>query len=123
MKLGRRRRSTSDPRAPTPWRPLEAIRPDGRWQTVRHVLASGHLAQSGVAGLFSYLALVSLVLTLHYGNEASLRGQAAAAGMLPALMMTGTKKHDRQALREELDRLGVIITAGQGGFGRASCAR
>jgi zinc protease len=60
---------------------------------------------------------VSLVLTLHYGNEESLKGQTAAAGMLPMLMMAGTKKHDRQALREELDALGVRISAGQGGFG------
>lgn len=60
---------------------------------------------------------VSLVLTLHYGNEESLKGQTTVAGMLPQLMMAGTKKHDRQALREELDRLGIRITAGTGGFG------
>src|SRR5262249_45493027 len=60
---------------------------------------------------------VSLVLTLHYGNEESLQGQTTAAGMLPALMMAGTKKHDRQALREELDKLGIRITPGLGGFG------
>jgi zinc protease len=60
---------------------------------------------------------VSMVLTLHYGNEESLRGQTVAAGMLPGLMMAGTKKHDRQALREELDSLGVRITPGGGGGG------
>jgi zinc protease len=60
---------------------------------------------------------VSLVLTLHYGNEESLRGQTTAAGMLPMLMMAGTKKHDRRALRDELDRLGVQIFPGAGGFG------
>jgi zinc protease len=60
---------------------------------------------------------VSLVLTLHYGNEESLKGQTEAARMLPQLMMAGTKKHDRQALREELDRLGIRISAGLGGFG------
>jgi zinc protease len=60
---------------------------------------------------------VSLVLTLHYGNEESLKGQTTAAGMLPGLMMAGTKKHDRQALREELDKLGIRITPGLGGFG------
>jgi zinc protease len=60
---------------------------------------------------------VSLVLTLHYGNEESLKGQTTAAGMLPALLMSGTKKHDRQALREELDALGVRIAPGVGGFG------
>jgi zinc protease len=60
---------------------------------------------------------VSLVLTLHYGNEESLKDQTTAAGMLPALMMAGTKKHDRQALREELDSLGIRISPGLGGFG------
>lgn len=60
---------------------------------------------------------VSLVLTLHYGNEESLNGRTAVASVLPALMMAGTKKHDRQALREALDALGVQITAGLGGFG------
>lgn len=60
---------------------------------------------------------VSLVLTLHYGNEESLKGRTTAAGMLPTLMMAGTKKHDRQALRDELDRLGIQISPGVGGFG------
>ncbi|HJZ59350.1 MAG TPA: pitrilysin family protein [Gemmataceae bacterium] len=60
---------------------------------------------------------VSLVLTIHYGNEESLKGQTTAAGMLPGLMMAGTKKHDRQALREELDALGARISPGLGGFG------
>ena len=60
---------------------------------------------------------VSLVLTLHYGNEESLKGQTTAAGMLPSLMMAGTKKHDRQALREEMETLGIRINPGMGGFG------
>ncbi|MFI5458150.1 MAG: M16 family metallopeptidase, partial [Isosphaerales bacterium] len=61
---------------------------------------------------------VSLVLTLHYGNHESLKGETAAAGMLPGLMLAGTKKHDRQALREELDSLGIRIVSGGGGGGR-----
>jgi zinc protease len=60
---------------------------------------------------------VSLVLTLHYGNEDSLKGQTAAAAFLPGMMMAGTKKHDRQALREEFDALGIRISSGLGGFG------
>jgi zinc protease len=66
---------------------------------------------------------VSLVLTLHYGNEESLKDQTTAAGMLPMLMMAGTKKHDRQALREELDALGIRISPGVGGFGRGGGRR
>ena len=61
---------------------------------------------------------VALALTLHYGNEESLRGHTTAAGMLPGLMVAGTKKHDRQALREALDALGVRISPGGGGRGR-----
>jgi zinc protease len=58
---------------------------------------------------------VSLVLTLHYGNEESLKGLTTAAGMLPSLMMAGTKKHDRQALREVMDADGIRISSGMGG--------
>ena len=61
---------------------------------------------------------VSLALTIHYGNEDSLKGQTTAAGMLPGLMLAATKKHDRQALREEFDALGIRISSGGGGGGR-----
>ncbi|HEX3149515.1 MAG TPA: pitrilysin family protein [Gemmataceae bacterium] len=60
---------------------------------------------------------VNLVLTLHYGNEESLKGLTNAASMMPGLMMAGTKKHDRQALREALDSMGVLISPGVGGLG------
>jgi zinc protease len=66
---------------------------------------------------------VSLVLTLHYGNEESLKGQTTAAGMLPGLMMAGTKHHNRQALREALDSLGIRIGTGIGGGGRGRGGR
>jgi zinc protease len=66
---------------------------------------------------------VSLVLTLHYGNEVSLKRQTTAAGMLAGLMMAGTKKHDRQTLREELDALGIRIAPGGGGGGRGGGRR
>ena len=58
---------------------------------------------------------VTLTLTLHYGNAESLKGHTVAAGMLPGLMMAGTLKHDRQALREELDALGIRLGTGGGG--------
>ena len=66
---------------------------------------------------------VSLALTLHYGNEQSLKGQTTAAGMLPGLMMAGTKQHSRQALREKLDSLGIRIGTGGGGGGRGRGGR
>jgi zinc protease len=65
---------------------------------------------------------VWLALTLHYGNEESLRGQKAAADMLPQLMLAGTKKHDRKALQEELDSLGVRIYPLIAGTGRRAAA-
>ena len=58
---------------------------------------------------------VAFSMTLHYGSEDSLRGLNTAAGMLPMLMMTGTKSMDRQALQEKMDSLGVQISAGGGG--------
>jgi zinc protease len=66
---------------------------------------------------------VALVLTLHYGNEESLKEHTTAAALLPSLMMAGTKQHDRQALREEMEKLGIRITAGLGGFGRGGGGR
>ncbi len=66
---------------------------------------------------------VSFSMTLHYGNEDSLKGLNTAAGMLPTLMMAGTKTMDRQALREKMDALGVQISAGGGGGGRGRGGR
>ena len=68
---------------------------------------------------------VSLALSLHYGNQESLKDQTAAAGMLPGIMLAGTKKHDRQSLREEMDFLGIRISSGGGGGrgGRAVAGR
>ncbi len=60
---------------------------------------------------------VAFSMTLHYGNEQSLSGLSSAAGMLPMLMMTGTKTMDRQALQEKMDALGIQISAGGGGGG------
>lgn len=47
---------------------------------------------------------VNLRLTLRYGNETNLRGLSTAAGLLPELMLRGTKSLDRQALQDALDK-------------------
>jgi zinc protease len=78
------------------------------------VLDEGHL-KVGMLQKKNRGATVSLVVTLHYGNAESLKGLTTAAGLLPGMMMAGTKKHDRQELREELDSLGVRIRPGAGG--------
>jgi zinc protease len=48
---------------------------------------------------------VSLQLTLHYGNEQSLANLRAACGLLPALMLRGTRGHSYAALDRELTQL------------------
>ncbi|HVJ68014.1 MAG TPA: pitrilysin family protein [Caulifigura sp.] len=58
---------------------------------------------------------VSLQLNIHYGNAESLKGETATVGMMSGLLMAGTKKHDRQAMREELESLGIRIGGGGGG--------
>jgi zinc protease len=64
-----------------------------------------------------------LLLTLRYGDETSLKGYEAAAGMLPELMMRGTKKLNHQQLRDELDKLSATLSAGAGGGGRRGGGR
>ncbi|MFN0054913.1 MAG: M16 family metallopeptidase [Planctomycetales bacterium] len=54
---------------------------------------------------------VRAVLSLRYGNEENLQGMAAAADLLPQLMLRGTSQLDRQQFRDELDRLKSQITA------------
>ena len=58
---------------------------------------------------------VSMSLTLNYGNEESLAGQTTAAGMLPSMLMAGTKRLNRQQLQQEMDALNVQIGGGGGG--------
>ncbi|MFN9712229.1 MAG: M16 family metallopeptidase [Planctomycetota bacterium] len=61
---------------------------------------------------------VNMTMTLRYGNEDSLMNQSVAAGMVAPMLMSGTKKYDRQALRQKMDELGVQIGPGGGGGGR-----
>jgi zinc protease len=61
---------------------------------------------------------VNMTMTLRYGNEDSLMNQSVAAGMVAQMLMSGTKKYDRQALRQKMDELGIQINAGGGGGGR-----
>ena len=48
---------------------------------------------------------VTATLSLHFGDEKSLFGKGAASQMAGAMLMRGTKKHNRQQIQDELDRL------------------
>jgi len=58
---------------------------------------------------------VAMTLALRYGNEESLQNLGTAASMIPSMLMAGTKRLDRQALQQEMDRLNVQIGGGGGG--------
>lgn len=62
---------------------------------------------------------VNASLTLHYGAESSLKGRTEAADFIGAMLMCGTKKHTREQIRDELDRLKArVFIGGGGGRGR-----
>ena len=58
-------------------------------------------------------------LSLHFGDEKSLFGQGRCAQMAGALLMRGTKKHNRQQIQDEMDRLKAQMCAAPGWSQRA----
>jgi zinc protease len=55
--------------------------------------------------------LVTIQLTLRYGDADSLKGFTTAAQMLAPMLTRGTKNHTRQQIEDELDRLKARINA------------
>lgn len=55
---------------------------------------------------------VALRLALHYGNAESLKGHTSASQFLAPMMVRGTKKHTRQQLVDEFNRLEARINSG-----------
>jgi zinc protease len=53
-------------------------------------------------------------LVLHFGNEASLKGQTTAAEFLGPMLMRGTQKFTRQDIADRLDKLGAQLNASSG---------
>lgn len=66
---------------------------------------------------------VYLTLQLHYGDEAALLNKTIAAGMIPTLMMRGTKLRNFEKLQEAIDQLQSQIMVGGGGGGRGGRGR
>jgi zinc protease len=54
---------------------------------------------------------VHLKLELHYGDVQNLRGMRTAADVLPELMLTGTKNHNKQQIQDTLDKLKATLRA------------
>jgi zinc protease len=54
-------------------------------------------------------------LKIHYGSEEALTGKTTAAGLIPALMMRGTKTKNYEQLQEAIDQLQSQINIGSGG--------
>lgn len=81
----------------------------------RHTLPSG--VKAALLPRKTRGEMVSLQLTLRYGNEQSLAGLREACDYLPVLMRRGTKKHDFQAFDLELPKLGNANISMSGGVG------
>ncbi|HEY2380203.1 MAG TPA: pitrilysin family protein [Terriglobia bacterium] len=61
-------------------------------------------------------------LTLRFGDETSLAGQAAVAQLTDALLMRGTKTRSRQQLQDEMQKLNATINVRGGGLGSAGAS-
>ncbi len=57
---------------------------------------------------------VRVALVLRFGGEKALRGRIPAAGLLPQLLLRGSKKHSFQQLKDEFDRLKADVSFGGG---------
>jgi zinc protease len=58
---------------------------------------------------------VTATLSLHFGDEKSLFGKGAASQMAGSMLMRGSKKHNRQQIQDELDRLKAQVAVSGGG--------
>lgn len=83
-------------------------------QTIRGELSTG--VKTALLAKKTRAQAIVARLTLRYGNEESLKDFTLAADLLPAMMSRGTKKHTREQIEDELDRLNAKISL-SGGLG------
>ena len=60
---------------------------------------------------------VNMIISLQFGDEASLKGRSTAAGIVGEMLMRGTAKHTRQQIKDEFDRLKAQVSGGGGPTG------
>lgn len=65
---------------------------------------------------------VKIALTIRYGSERTLKGKTTAAGLIPTMLMRGTKKKNFQQLKDELDKLGAQVRFSSRDTGTASAS-
>ncbi|MFY2560338.1 M16 family metallopeptidase [Corallococcus terminator] len=65
--------------------------------------------------------MVNASLSFHWGTEAALRGKADAASYAGRMLMRGTKKHTRQQIQDEFDKLKARVSV-DGGLAGASAS-
>lgn len=63
---------------------------------------------------------VTAVLSLHFGDENSLRGQSFVGGLTGQMLMRGTAKRTRQQIRDELDRIKAQVSVGGNATGASA---
>jgi zinc protease len=59
---------------------------------------------------------VTVSISVHFGREADVKGKTTAAGIIPQMLMRGTKKHTYQQLKDEFDKLKAQVSFGAGGM-------
>ena len=57
---------------------------------------------------------VTLMLQLHFGNEAALQNKEVAAGLAGQMLMRGTAKHTRQQLKDAFDKMKAQVMVSGG---------
>jgi zinc protease len=57
---------------------------------------------------------VHLALTIRFGGEADLKGKVEAAGLIPEMLLRGTRKHSFEQLKDKLDLLKAEVSFGHG---------
>jgi zinc protease len=67
-------------------------------------------------------ASVALSLIVHFGDEKSLSGNGIVSDLCAAMLMRGSKKHSREQIRDEFDRLRARVGVADAGPGEVAAS-
>lgn len=63
---------------------------------------------------------VNIIISLQFGDEASLKGQSTAASVVGDMLMRGTARHTRQQIKDAFDRLKAQVSLSGGATGASA---